>query len=88
MTRATIPECFVYKVPPRARAEGYKAADWNLNESIWSGKAVVKSKGNICIVRLEGNDGALFAQCQVFLFFSSFFFSPIFFLSSSLFSRL
>jgi hypothetical protein len=64
-TRATINECFVYKVPPRTRAEGYKAADWNLNESIWTGKAIVKSKGNVCIVRLEGHDGSLFAQCQV-----------------------
>ena len=63
-TRATINECFVYKVPPRARAEGYKAADWNLNESIWNGKVTVTSKGSVCIVKLEGHDGALFAQCQ------------------------
>jgi hypothetical protein len=65
ITRATVAECFVYKVPPRARAEGYKAADWNLNESIWTGKAVVKSRGPVCVVRLEGHDGTLFAQCQV-----------------------
>lgn len=64
-TRAVISECFVYKVPPRARAEGYKAADWDLNTSIWSGQAIVKSQGNTCTVRLEGQDGSLFAQCQV-----------------------
>lgn len=30
------------QVPPRARAEGYKAADWDLTQSIWSGRVIVK----------------------------------------------
>ena len=61
-TRARIEQCYVYKVPPRARAEGYKAADWDLTNHIWTGQAIVKSKGNVCIVRLEGHDATAYSR--------------------------
>jgi len=59
-------ECFVYKIPPRTSADGYKAKDWNITNFIWSGKLVIRSKGDSCVIRLEDpNTGELFAVCPV-----------------------
>jgi len=59
-----IKECFVYKIPPRHTASGYRAADWDVSSFIWSGKLQVVSKGDNCVIKLiDSNTGVLFATC-------------------------
>jgi len=59
-------ECFVYRLPPRTTAAGYKAADWDITNFIWSGKLTVKSIKEQCIIYLvDPNTGELFATCPV-----------------------
>lgn len=65
-TLLIINECFVYKIPPRSSAEGYRAKDWNIETFIWSGRLVIKAQGEMCVIRLEDpNTGALFGLCPV-----------------------
>eukprot|EP01090_Pellita_catalonica_P009458 TRINITY_DN2053_c0_g2_i1.p1 TRINITY_DN2053_c0_g2~~TRINITY_DN2053_c0_g2_i1.p1 ORF type:complete len:229 (-),score=49.90 TRINITY_DN2053_c0_g2_i1:11-697(-) len=65
-TLLIVPECYVYKIPPRTNAQGYKAADWNIQSFIWSGRLTVKAKGDDCVIKLEDpKDGKLFACCPV-----------------------
>lgn len=64
------PEVFVYKIPPRASARGYRAADWNLSAPDWTGRMRVmtggKIGGKICELRLEDRgSNELFAACPV-----------------------
>ena len=59
-------EVFVYKIPPRASARGYRAADWNLSEPDWTGRLRVLVKGKRCEIKLEDKgNGELFASCPV-----------------------
>ncbi|KAI8991966.1 hypothetical protein BDF20DRAFT_847545 [Mycotypha africana] len=61
-----IRECFVYKIPPRTAARGYRAAEWgDLGSAyLWKGRLRMVSKGNQCEIRLEDNStGELFAVC-------------------------
>ncbi|ORZ04007.1 adaptin ear-binding coat-associated protein 1 NECAP-1 [Syncephalastrum racemosum] len=61
-----IRECFVYRIPPRTAARGYRAAEWgDLGSSfLWKGRLRVISKGQTCKVVLEdSNTGELFALC-------------------------
>ncbi|KAI8990173.1 adaptin ear-binding coat-associated protein 1 [Pilobolus umbonatus] len=61
-----IRECFVYKIPPRTAARGYRAAEWgDLGSSfLWKGRLRVLSRGKKCEIRLEDKDtGELFAMC-------------------------
>jgi hypothetical protein len=63
-TLLVIRECFVYKIPPRTQAKGFKAADWDLTNPLWQGRLRVASQGEKCIVKLEDtNTGEVFAQC-------------------------
>jgi len=65
-TLLIINECFVYKIPPRTNAEGYRAKDWNIDTFLWSGRLVIRAQGETCIIRLEDpNTGAVFAVCPV-----------------------
>lgn len=65
-TLLVVRECFVYRVPPRTQAKGFKAADWDLTNPLWQGRTRVVSKGPKCIVKLEDpNNGEVFAQCFV-----------------------
>jgi len=65
-TLLVIKECFVYKIPPRTTSAGYKAADWDLSNPMWTGRLVITSKGNSCIIKLEDpNTGDVFAVCPV-----------------------
>jgi hypothetical protein len=43
----------VYQIPPRTSAEGYKAADWNVEQFIWKGRLRVMEIGTRCELRLE-----------------------------------
>jgi len=65
-TLIVIKQCFVYKIPPRATAQGHKAADWDLQNPMWTGRCVATSIGDKCKVKLEDpNSGELFATCDV-----------------------
>jgi len=59
-------ECFVYKLPTRTSSSGFRAADWDINSFLWSGKLTVRSVGEKCVIYLEDpNTGELFATCPV-----------------------
>jgi len=59
-------EVFVYKIPPRASAKGYRAADWKLDAPDWTGRLRVIEKGGKCELRMEDKmSGQLFAACPV-----------------------
>ncbi|KAJ1925248.1 hypothetical protein IWQ60_001981 [Tieghemiomyces parasiticus] len=58
-------ECYVYKLPPRTRTAGYRAADWNVEEPLWKGRLRVMASTEKCVIRLEDNQtGELFAACN------------------------
>ena len=40
-------EVFVYKIPPRASARGYRAADWNLTAPDWTGRLRIVTGGKV-----------------------------------------
>jgi hypothetical protein len=40
-------EVFVYKIPPRASARGYRAADWNLSAPDWTGRLRLITGGKV-----------------------------------------
>ncbi|KAI9365857.1 hypothetical protein BD770DRAFT_377393 [Pilaira anomala] len=61
-----IRECFVYKIPPRTAARGYRASEWGdlANSFLWKGRMRIISKGKSCEIRMEDNStGELFAVC-------------------------
>ncbi|CAO3622265.1 unnamed protein product [Cunninghamella blakesleeana] len=61
-----IRECFVYKIPARTVAKGYRAAEWGdlASSYLWKGRLRIMSKGQKCFIRLEDNQtGELFAVC-------------------------
>jgi len=65
-TLLQIRECFVYRIPTRKSAGGYRASDWDVNNFIWSGRLTVVSKGPKCTIKLEdSNSGEAFAICPV-----------------------
>jgi hypothetical protein len=60
------PELFVYKIPPRTSAKGYRAADWKLDQPDWTGRLRCLVKGTKCELRLEDkHSGELFAACPI-----------------------
>eukprot|EP01112_Ceratiomyxa_fruticulosa_P012003 TRINITY_DN3306_c0_g1_i1.p1 TRINITY_DN3306_c0_g1~~TRINITY_DN3306_c0_g1_i1.p1 ORF type:complete len:251 (-),score=60.08 TRINITY_DN3306_c0_g1_i1:335-1087(-) len=59
-------ECFVYRIPPRPSAAGYKAQDWDPSKFIWSGRLVITAKGDACTIKLESPEtNDVFATCPV-----------------------
>jgi len=59
-------ECFIYRIPPRPNAAGYKAQDWDPSTYIWSGRLVIVARGDLVTIRFEDpNNGEIFAQCPV-----------------------
>ncbi len=59
-------EVFVYNLPPRSSARGYRAADWSLDQPAWTGRLRCVSKGTACTIRLEDKgSNELFAECPV-----------------------
>jgi len=60
------PEVFVYKIPPRQSARGYRAADWNLSTPDWTGRMRVMEKKNVVTLKLEDRgSNELFAACPI-----------------------
>ena len=49
----SIPEVFVYKIPPATSAAGHKAADWS-KEHVWAGRLQVASRGKAVRARRAG----------------------------------
>lgn len=59
-------EVFVYKIPPRQSARGYRAADWNLSSPDWTGRLrIMESKRKVRLKLEDKNNGELFAACPV-----------------------
>ncbi|KAG2185022.1 hypothetical protein INT43_000935 [Umbelopsis isabellina] len=58
-------ECYVYKIPPRTTARGYRAAEWGDMEAfLWKGRLRIIAQGKKCSIRLEDNNtGDVFAVC-------------------------
>ena len=57
---------FVYKIPPRQSARGYRAADWNLSSPDWTGRLRIMENNRKVRLKLEDkNSGELFAACPV-----------------------
>lgn len=57
---------FIYKIPPRQSARGYRAADWNLTAPDWTGRLRCSARGKACTIHLEDkSSGQLFAACPV-----------------------
>lgn len=47
-------ECFVYRLPKRTTAAGYKAAEWGDMEAfLWKGRLRIIERGNECEIRME-----------------------------------
>jgi len=64
-TLLIIRECFVYRIPPRGTSKGYRAADWNVESYIWTGRLRIASRGEQAIIFLEDpNNGELFAMSK------------------------
>ncbi|KAI9204388.1 adaptin ear-binding coat-associated protein 2 [Polychytrium aggregatum] len=59
-----IRECMVYRIPPRSNARGYRAADWDITQHMWTGRLRVIARGDDAFINLEdGTTGEIFAQC-------------------------
>jgi len=59
-------EVFVYKIPPRTSAKGFRAADWNLSTPDWTGRLRVMEKSRQVKLKLEDRgSNELFAACPV-----------------------
>jgi len=59
-------EVFVYKIPPRQSARGYRAADWSLSNPDWTGRMRVMEQNKKVRLKLEDKgNGELFAACPV-----------------------
>ena len=57
---------YVYRLPPRPSAQGYKAGEWPDTNLIWQGRLVVVERGDQAIIRLVHTaDGSTFAECPV-----------------------
>lgn len=60
----SIPECFVYKIPPASSSEGYYASGWK--KQIWNGPLRIMAKGKECRVELyDPSDDSIFATCYI-----------------------
>lgn len=66
-TLLVLNECFVYKIPPRVSAQGYKAGEWgDLEQYMWKGRLRITAVGPQATVILEDTEtGKVFASCKV-----------------------
>mmetsp|Transcript_2442 Transcript_2442/g.5012 ORF Transcript_2442/g.5012 Transcript_2442/m.5012 type:complete len:354 (-) Transcript_2442:48-1109(-) len=62
----TLPECYVYQVPPARTSAGHRAQDWNVEKWLQAVALRIVEQGDDCTVRLEDQTtGALFAACPI-----------------------
>jgi len=65
-TLLVVSNVYVYRIPPRPSAQGYKAADWPDESLIWQGRLVIVERGDLAIIRLvHTQNGETFAECPV-----------------------
>lgn len=65
-TLLVVSTVYVYRIPPRPSAQGYKAGDWPDSDLIWQGRLVVVERGEQAVIRLvDAQSGATFAECPV-----------------------
>ena len=65
ITLLVLPQCHVYKLPPRQNAQQWICQNWGNDAHIWSGRLRITEKGPLCFIHLEDEQGALFATCPV-----------------------
>jgi len=66
-TLLVVSNVYVYRIPPRPSAQGYKAADWPDQNLIWQGRLVIVERGDLAIIRLvHTQNGETFAECPVY----------------------
>jgi len=65
-TLLVVGNVYVYRIPPRPSAQGYKAADWPDESLIWQGRLLIVERGDLAIIRLvHTQNGETFAECPV-----------------------
>jgi len=65
-TLLVVGNVYVYRIPPRPSAQGYKAGDWPDEALIWQGRLVIVERGDLAIIRLvHTQNGETFAECPV-----------------------
>ena len=66
-TLLRLDEVFIYRVPPLATANGYRADEWGLANPLMTGALRVVQRGDDCFIRLFGGAGKdeLFATCPL-----------------------
>jgi len=66
-TLLVVGNVYVYRIPPRPSAQGYKAADWPDESLIWQGRLLIVERGDLAIIRLvHTQNGETFAECPVY----------------------
>eukprot|EP01039_Chlorochromonas_danica_P002578 gene2577-2820_t len=63
-TLCQLPRVYVFRIPTRTSAGGYRAADWPKDPS-WTGKLKVIAKGSLLAVVLMDDQNSTFAICNV-----------------------
>jgi len=59
-------EVFMYKIPPRNSARGYRAADWKLDQPDWTVRMRIVEINGRCILNFEDKmSGQLFAKAPI-----------------------
>jgi hypothetical protein len=53
---------YLYQIPPRTTAKGYKAQDWDVNNYFWSGRLRILAMDSKATIVLEDEQGNLFAS--------------------------
>jgi len=65
-TLLVVSNVYVYRIPPRPSAQGYKAGDWPDQALIWQGRLLIVERGDLAIIRLvHTQNGETFAECPV-----------------------
>ena len=59
-----VKQVFCYQIPPRTTARGYRASDWDVDKSLWTGRLRIIEFKRECFIQLEdASTGELFASC-------------------------